>query len=342
MNRKTWKRITAFMTLTMTILMTLATNVSSKEQMARLKNCIENEKIYQLISVGELNKIMQDSSAVSTMFNFDQIAVIGKIKSGSITKEGKYFVLTDKSGECNVDSSVGKLKDKVNSYKDGDTLVVYGEPSVAGLSRGNYEVDAQIIELSPSKEAENAEYIYPGGTFFKGSEIGDLTNRNSVQFYIPNGWEEKRVCSPLINNGVKGYQYSLNAIPPLDKNSMEYPELFCIFYFINETYLKEPLENASEWDNENIEKEIIKNIVPGLDENFKINIDDITLQNGEEADYSTLPYRPKDGRDYRLEFVFRPDSKGITCMLYLYFPADYAVRHTKDVAYVVQTMKVSP
>ena len=147
--------------------------------------------------------------------------------------------------------------------------------------------------------------------------------------------------SPLTNNGVKGYQYSLNAISPVDKDSMEYPELFCIFYFINETYLKETLSKPTEWDIESIEKEIIKNIVPGLDENYRIDIDDISLHNGEEADYSTLTYKPKDGKGYRLEFVFRPDEKGITCMLYLYYPTDNAVRHTKEVAYVVETMKVS-
>ncbi len=50
-------------------------------------------------------------------------------------------------------------------------------------------------------------------------------------------------------------------------------------------------------------------------------------------------YDSKDGNDYRLEFLFKPDQKGIVCMLYLYFPKEGEVVHTQDVAYVVMTME---
>ena len=72
---------------------------------------------------------------------------------------------------------------------------------------------------------------------------------------------------------------------------------------------------------------------------FKINISDIKDSNGTEFDYFATTYRPKDGNDYRLEFVFRPEEKGIICMLYLYYPKESAVKHVDDVIYVLETME---
>ena len=65
----------------------------------------------------------------------------------------------------------------------------------------------------------------------------------------------------------------------------------------------------------------------------------MTLSDGKKFDYCSTVYKPADGNDYRLEFLFKHDSKGFVCMLYLYYPNDYAVNHLQDVAYVVQTLQ---
>ena len=54
--------------------------------------------------------------------------------------------------------------------------------------------------------------------------------------------------------------------------------------------------------------------------------------------YYTTSHRAKDGRDYRLEFLFKPDQKGIVCMLYLYFPNENTVNHELEVAYLIGSM----
>ena len=314
--------------------------VHAKEQTARLKTSLENDTLYQVVSIGNLNKNMSDSSALSTLFNYDNVVVIGSVDKDVKSKEGKLFSLhdlRDSKKSCQIDSSANNLKDIVNTLSEGDQIIVFGTPSVAGITTGSYEIDATKIIPSPSAKQKNADHIFYDGTAFQGTLVDDLNSKKTVQYYIPKTWQEKYICTPLTNNGIKGYQYSLNALSPINT---EYPETFSIFYFINETYLEKPLENASESDNEAVEKEIIKNIVPGLDKDAKIRIEDLSLPNG-EIDYYSNNYRPKDGKDYRLEFTFIPDNKGITCMLYLYYPTEEAVNHTKEVSYLIKTIQVS-
>ena len=156
-------------------------------------------------------------------------------------------------------------------------------------------------------------------------------------YNIPSSWSDKKVCSALTNNDVKGYQYYLNALPPYDTKK---PEIFYIFYFENERYLEKPPKNANDGDNEYIEEAIVRNILQQFDEETKINVDDIKDFKGTEYDYFSKMIRV-GGIDYRAEFVFIPDNAGITCMMYLYFPSESSVHHTEEVAYVVETMKVN-
>ena len=85
---------------------------------------------------------------------------------------------------------------------------------------------------------------------------------------------------------------------------------------------------------------IVRNILEELDEKFMIKMEEFKDPSGTQIDYFSTTYRPKDRHDYRLEFMFRPGKKGITCMLYLYYPSDIAVNHLREVAYLVETLSV--
>ena len=61
-----------------------------------------------------------------------------------------------------------------------------------------------------------------------------------------------------------------------------------------------------------------------------MTISTVTAGNGEKFDYY-MTTAPISGSDYRLD--------GMVCSLYLYYPKEGAVRFTRDVAFVLESME---
>jgi len=314
--------------------------VYAGDQAARLKAGLENDYLYYSVGISELHKEQEkDKKAFKTEYDDKYVVISGEIKSDSITSNGKKIILyepeTQQSTE--IDSSSKNIVNIVNTLSSGDIVTVFGKLSVTGFSNDNYEIVAKSINNTASVMIPIHSYAFVDGNIYSGSKVSDLTSDNRVVYYIPSTWQNKYVKSVLNNNGVKGYQYSLNSISP---QNTDYPENFYIFYFNYETYLEKLPNYLMDGDKEEIEKVIIRNILQNLSDDFKVSISDMKDSNGVEMDYYATTYRPKDGKDYKLEFVFKPDEKGIVCMLYLYYPMESAVRHVDDVVYVIETMEI--
>lgn len=187
-----------------------------------------------------------------------------------------------------------------------------------------------------AKLKRNLSSLNIGDSVYTGRELTDMCADGHVSVKVPESWMDDYVVSRLTNNGISGYQFALNALEPVNT---EYAEMFYCFYFDYETYLDKPPARPTDGDNEDIEKVIMKNILTGLEDTFRFKVNDLAAANGVEYDYCSVTYRPADNNDYRLEFVFRPDSTGIVCMLYLYFPKAGAVNHTDEVTYAVESVR---
>lgn len=308
------------------------------DQTARLKAGLQSDFLYYSVAIGELNN-GQANNKKEFKKEYDKkfVVVSGEIKSDSVTSKGKKIMLYESGSQkvVNIDSSSKDVIDIANLLTSGSKITVFGKLSVTGFSDDSYEIIAQKISVGTSAVIPNHSYAYVDGKVYSGKRISDLSD-SQVTYYVPESWQNGYVKSALTNNDVKGYQYSLNAISP---QNTDCPENFYIFYFNYETYLEKPPKNPTDGDNEDIEEVIIRNILQNLKDDFKISISDIKDANGVELDYFATTYRPKDGNDYRLEFVFKPTDKGIVCMLYLYYPKESAVRHVDDVVYVIETME---
>lgn len=323
------------------IVMSLMFSVAAEaaEQTARLKTCLQTDYMYYATTISALNdKQASDKNGFEDNFDDKYVVVLGEIKADSISKNYKSVTLYDKTGKsCTIDTS--SIVDTIKGLSVGKKIAIYGKIAVTGIKSDSYEIAAKKIKVSPTEDFETGSYVFYADYAYKGTQVSDLTTDGRVRYYIPKSWKDTYVSAPLTNNGVKGYQYFLNALEP---QNQEQPEVFYIFYFENETYLEKVPKDASNGDNKDIEAQIVKNILEQLDdESFKVKITDIDDANGTGMDYYTTPYRAKNGNDYRLEFIFRPDKKGITCMLYLYYPKEGAVRHVQDVAYLIETMQVN-
>lgn len=313
--------------------------VYAADQTARLKAGLQSDYLYYSVAINELNNGQaKDKKVFKNEYDEKYVVVTGEIKEDSVTSKGKELILYEPGTQqvATIDSSAKETIDIAKSLVPGNKITVYGKLAVTGFSDDGYEIVAKNISMIGSSIIPVHSYAYANGNSYNGKKIQDLTPDNRVTYYVPDTWENGYVKSALTNNDVKGYQYSLNAISP---QNTDYPEIFYIFYFNYETYLEKPPKNPTDGDNEDIEEEIIRNILQDLKNDFKINISDIKDSNGTEFDYFATTYRPKDGNDYRLEFVFRPEEKGIICMLYLYYPKESAVKHVDDVIYVLETME---
>ena len=139
---------------------------------------------------------------------------------------------------------------------------------------------------------------------------------------------------------MNGYQFFLHAIEPQD---LEYPEIFYIFYFNYDQYLDAPPLKPTSGDHRDLEAVVLKNILQKLSGKFDIDIESIKIQKNYtdkdmKFDYCQTTYKPADGREYRLEFVFKPDNNGLVCMLYLYYPMYNTTNHIEEVSYVISSV----
>ncbi|MBQ7636962.1 MAG: hypothetical protein IJS80_06605 [Lachnospiraceae bacterium] len=309
----------------------------AKDYNARLKECLQTDPLYTATTVVRLNNAFNsDKRQFKSDYNNKYVVVSGNVKIDFVTAGNKTVISDIGGNKCSVDVSAAQAQQDMTRLKTGDYVTVYARVTVSGVLELSYELTAVTVMSGNTWFTAGNRYFYPSEDF-DWTEVSDLTSGKKVRYRIPWKWNNGYVKSDLTNNDVKGYQYCLNAIAPQD---YEYPEVFYIFYFNNETYLEKVPTNPTKSDYKKIEKEIIKNILEAVGEDSGIAVDTFTDASGTELHYYTTTYRPKDGRDYRLEFLFRPEKKGITCMLYLYFPKEEAVHHVREAAYLVETMTI--
>ena len=324
--------------ITCTIILVVLYVFSSfaKDHASRLKECLQADYMYHNYSIVDMNKTFENNKdQFKKTYDGQYVILSGDLKIASISKNLNEIYITDRNNnKCKINTSYGEVKKVVGGLKIGDSVTIYGKVSVTGVLQDSYEITAKVLKL------ENRKFKSGSCVFGEDDEIVGVLNdtlksSKNIKFYTPNKWNGKYVKSKLTNNDVNGYQYYLNAISP---QNIDYPEIFSIFYFENETYLEKVPTNPTKGDNKDIEEAIVKNIIQN--NVAKISIETIKVSNGVKIDYYSTTYRPKDGNDYRLEFMFLPGDKGIVCMLYVYYPKESAVNHVREAAYVVETLSL--
>lgn len=302
---------------------------------ARLKAGIESNILYYSESIAALSSMQAlNQNGFKKEYSDRFVAVVGEIRADSVDSKGKALKLYTPQQDASaiIDCSTDELMSAVKSLQVGDTVTVYGQVELKGILNDSYQIKAHSITKGESGLQKHL-YSDRNGTVYQGKQISDLTADGRIQYSIPESWDSQYVVAPLTNNGVKGYQYFLNAVSP---QQVEYPEIFYIFYFENGRYLKDPPKNPSDSTVMKIEEAIIKDNIC-KDQVDKVKITEVKDTNGNVYHYCNTTY-PKQGKvQYRLEFVFVPDEKGIVCMLYLYYPQEEAILHVDEVVYVIES-----
>ncbi len=314
--------------------------VYGKDYTGRLKESLQTSPVYYVTTALRLNiEFDGDKTGFGKEYADRCVAIGGNIKIQSVSADNTRIVISDIGGnKCTIDTSAPEVAASVRNLAVGDNVVIYGKIAMTTLPIYDYKIIAHRVDKGTAWLTAGDLVSYPNEKFYS-RQVDDLKKDKSVKYRIPATWNSGYVKSDLTNNGIKGYQYSLNALAP---QHLDYPEIFYIFYFNNETHLEIIPEKPSDSDLRKIEKAIIKNILEpvGEDKDPDIKVDSFKDANGTKFHYCPVSYRAKDGNDYRLEFLFRPDDKGIVCMLYLYYPREEAVHHIKEVTYLIDSMTV--
>ena len=319
--------------LTLLLAVAWARPVSATEQTSRLKACLQNEELYYVTTISYLNRYQKnDKEAFKAGFDKKHVAVSGTIAERYSVRSA---VLADEDGERCLVSAKGETLNRLKGLEAGSRVMVYSRLTVNIPDNDSIELEAVEIDVDPEQEFDSGDYVYYGDGAIKGSTVSGITADGRGEYMIPMSWRNGNISRPLTNNGVKGRQYFLSALG----EGEEHPELFYMFYFLYETYLENPPKSADAIDKKNIECEIIKNILGKTSINALLDIKDVKDDNGKEMNYYNTSFHGTEG-DYRLEFIFRPDPKGITCMLYLYYPQPGSYEHYREVAYVIENMKL--
>lgn len=307
--------------------------IFTTDKQGRLRDCLENEHWYNYFPISPLESVYYNNkykknSFKSILTGTPYIAFTGKINY--VSSNHKEIKVSESGTGITIDTSKDDVKRMVDSLNVGRKVTVYGKID-------STEVDAEHISVEPLLEyPTQKELYYPDKIIDNFERIGDLAKDNHVSFEVPSVWKnDPSTWGKLENNNVGGYQFFLNTL----EQNWDVPEFFYIFYFSYETYLDNPPVNPTEGDHEDLEEKVMDNILRSLSGSFKYDIDDVIIQNGTEVDYCQMTYRPADGKYYRLEFTFKPDNKGLVCMLYLYYPDDSTTNHTQEVAYVINSVK---
>ena len=305
------------------------TSVGAAEKTARLRSCLETVHMYQVFPIDFITSMAAESpSRFKSNYDDRYLAFTGQVKFGSVSDNRKSVKVYGADHYIEVDTSEQQVINIAGLLKPGDYVTVYGQ--VDGK-----EVDAEYLYINPDFELPSLRYVFYPDLVMEDETITDLAPDGHVSFSIPKEWKDQYVMGRLTNNGVNGYQFFLNAICP---QNLTYPENFYIFYFTYDTYLYPVKKNPDKYDVRDIEGLVIKNIMEVVSADFKTDIQGVELQDGTDVDYCTMMYKPKDGNTYILEFVFKPDTTGFVCMLYLYYPNDGAVSHIREAAYVVNSV----
>lgn len=318
------------------ILATSSVAAMAADQNGRLKESLTDDYIYTAMSLDTL-ALSWKAGPDNFKARYDETHVLinGIARPSSVASGSKQITLYSDSGNSITVDMAGQNDFSLPLISAGDTVSVYGKISVS-LFGTSYKLVAEHAKLNYSRTFTSLTKLYYPDEIIDGVTLNDIAPDKHVTFKVPDSWMDGYVCSRLTNNGIQGYQFSLNALPPYDT---EYPEVFYIFYFSDETYLEAPPTDPTDGDNKDIEKVIEENILEELDDTSKIKISDLTTSNNKKLHYSSITYKPKDKNDYRLEFFYYPERRGITVMLYLYYPRESAIHHLREVTYVVDSLQ---
>lgn len=304
---------------------------------AQLKTFMQSEKTYYSTSVETLSRLQNsEKGSFKTGYGDKYVVVTGSIAADSVASTRREMNIYDYGVKAKVTLADNALQTIAGRLQAGDRVTVYGQLKIKGWNDDSFEIAADHIDVNGYYVPYDS-YVFYGSSSMNGTLIDNLTKDGHIGFAVPKTWTEEFVMTPLTNNGISGYQFSLNAISP---QNTAYPENFYIFYFDYKTYLDYPPSSPTKGDRHDIEELVIKNIVDSLGDDFDVDVEDFRASDGNEYDYYLTKYRPKDGNDYRLEFIFVPDgNKGFVCMLYLYFPKEGESSHVREVAYTIGTIK---
>lgn len=309
-----------------------ATDVS-----ARLKDSLENDRIYSATDIETLNTFLKNKDIFKRQFDDKYVVVRGIINASSVSGNFKEVVINGAGGSITVDTSGDSAYATAQRLKIGDYFTVYGRIKVKGFRNDSFEIVADHGIINFEKEFSRGDEVCFKDSVIDSITITDLDKNGRVSVKVPASWTNPYVMDRLKNNNVDGYQFYLNALEPYGR---EFPEIFYMFYFDYETYLDSPPKSVDKWDRHEIEEHVAKNILESIDEKFRVNFDQMKTNNDDKLDYWSSSYNV-DGKDYRLEFVVKPDnSKGLVVMLYLYYPRGEAVNHVQEAAYVVKNVSV--
>ncbi len=306
----------------------IPSNVNGRD-LYLVESFVKDRVMYYATTASALDDAYNRSSLVFER-DYDNrfIAVSGKI---SFKVNDKEMRIMDNGKTCTVDISNRALRSVAGSLALDTRVVVYGRLEAG---KDSYTLVADIIEIS-DRTLSSGTYVFYGSEGVMGDAVTDLTADGRIRYHVPASWNSAAVCSDLTNNGISGHQYYLNAISP---QNIKDPEIFYIFYFDNRTHLATVPSTFSNKNYQDIEKLIICNIFG--DPGRSVKISDYKDENGVKYDTHQTTFSDADGREYRLEFVFRHDDKGIICMLYLYYPGESSVSHIEEAAYVIESIEI--
>ena len=335
------KRKCIILSIVMIACFLLPVRSEAAEKTGRLRETLENDSLFHTETIASINKTAGNFSDLKKEYDNSCIALSGRLGENAVSENFKMIVLFDSNGvdRINVDTSEKNLLQDVKGISPGDLVTVFGRMKVNSFNR-NFSLQAHKLIIKPREALTPNQYCFEDGAIYKSIVVSDVSYKQDIRLSFPERWYDNRLFTRLKNNGINGYQFFLNAIA----ENKEHPEVFYIFYFNYETYLDTPPVNPSDRDYKAIEKRIIENILKeDVDKTFwdrlspQMTISTVTCSNGEKLDYY-MTTAPISGSDYRLEFVFKRGLEGMVCSLYLYFPQEGAVKFTRDVAFVLESI----
>ncbi|MCR5683806.1 MAG: hypothetical protein K6G81_00090 [Lachnospiraceae bacterium] len=302
---------------------------------ALLKECLLTETMYKAEYIDSLNTVFRnDLKNFRDLYNGKAVYVTGRVMPGSLKDGSSEMLLYGSAGRIVVDISARGLQGFYGGLSDYDPVTAYGRIRMTGILGDSYVLEAEHLSVGREEFIQERQYAFYGDDAVCGEPADDMAADSHVVINIPEGWKDTYCMGRLTNNGINGYQFFLNAIEP---RNLDYPEIFNIFYFNYLEYLEPTPKNPSKSARGYIEELIVKNILSGLDADFKLKSTSVKIEN-REYDYISTSYALNSGKTYNMEFMFLPDEKGLTCMLYMYYPREGTANHLHEVAYLIETI----
>lgn len=307
-------------------------NTADAAEKYQLRTLLESQIVYYSTTIDKLCSDFQNKKdEFITLHNGEYVVISGRLDLSSVSgKKGRLYGTTQDSY---VDFQAPDKKDlsnlTVNSY-----LTLYGRIDVTGIKNKSITIKAVHVKTG-YLSTDNRFLTYGNESNYPTIQVNDIYGDKHVTYEIPESWAGRYISTPLTNNGITGHQYNLNALPP---QNAEDPEIFYIFYFNYTGRLTKPSKTGYSWNIHDIEKRIIQNIQSEITEDKWTSIDSFITGNNLKIDYYSAVYNEK----YYAEYFFIPDQKGITCMLYLYYPIEEKkYRAINDVAFLIETIRSS-